>query len=110
MRPTPPILFIDVDDTLVRTAGAKRLPMTATVDLVRALHAQGAQLFLWSRGGAAYALATARELGLEPCFVAFLPKPDALLDDARIDTWRMPELHPAECSGLTADEVLARLA
>lgn len=107
---TAPVLFIDVDDTLVRTVGPKRLPMMSMLDLVRALHAHGAQLFLWSRGGAAYALATARELGVEQCFVAFLPKPHALLDDTPTHAWRLPELHPAQCTGLSAEELLAHLA
>jgi hypothetical protein len=41
---------------------------------------------------------------------AFLPKPRLLIDDAQVPGWGVVELHPAECSGLSAAEVLARIA
>jgi predicted ABC-type ATPase len=68
-------VFVDVDDTLVRSAGSKRIPIAAVVDRVRALKQAGATLYCWSRGGAEYARASALEVGLEDCFVSFLPKP-----------------------------------
>jgi hypothetical protein len=106
---TPAVLFVDVDDTLVRSFGTKRLPMGPMVALVRALFERGAELYCWSSGGAAYARASAAEVGLEDCFRAFLPKPQALLDDVEVGRWRLLQLHPAECAGLSADEVLARV-
>lgn len=72
----PAVIYVDVDDTLVRSAGSKRIPMPSTVKLVRALHDHGAALYLWSRGGASYAREVAEELGIAECFAAFLPKPD----------------------------------
>lgn len=63
----------------------------------------------WSSGGTGYARAAAEEVGLGDCFEAFLPKPHLLLDDVSVGNWRLVELHPAECSSLTADEVLERL-
>jgi|ERR1700710_2652471 len=82
------VVFVDVDDTLIHSVGAKRIPMPAVVARVRALHAEGVALYLWSSGGAEYARASAVELGIEDCFLACLPKPDAYLDDQPIQEWR----------------------
>ena len=98
------VLYVDVDDTLVRFAGPKRIPVPATIALVRDLHARGARLFCWSTGGADYARDTARELGIESCFEAFLPKPEILIDDA----WRVRTLHPNEAASLTAATLLEK--
>ena len=83
-----PAIFFDVDDTLVRSVGAKRIPMPGVVRAVHSLHEQGAELYLWSSGGAAYARATAQELGIAHCFVAFLPKPQVYVDDQPVHEWR----------------------
>lgn len=82
------IVFVDVDDTLVRSVGAKRIPMPGVVASVRQLHQQGVQLYLWSSGGAEYARMSAQELGIQDCFVAFLPKPHAYIDDQPVHEWR----------------------
>ena len=82
------VVFVDVDDTLVRSVGPKRISMPSVVARVKALHAEGAVLYLWSSGGAEYAKATAKELGLERCFTGFLPKPDAYLDDQAVHEWK----------------------
>jgi hypothetical protein len=102
----PPAIYVDVDDTLLRSSGSKRIPMTAMVSLVRALRAAGATLFCWSTAGATYARDAAEELGLRDCFEAFLPKPQILLDDLELSRWNLTELHPSECASLTASEVL----
>ena len=60
----PLVVYVDVDDTLVRSVGSKRIPMVAVVEHVRALEDGGAVLYCWSTGGAAYAESTARELGI----------------------------------------------
>jgi predicted HAD superfamily phosphohydrolase YqeG len=106
---TPPVIYVDVDDTIVRSFGSKRIPIAATVRLVRELKEQGVHLYCWSRGGAAYARTAAEELGVEDCFEAFLPKPEMLLDDVGVQGWRLVHLHPNECSSLTALEVLQRI-
>ena len=62
--------------------------MPAVVERVRELHREGVALYLWSSGGAEYARSSASELGIDECFVAFLPKPDAYLDDQSVDEWR----------------------
>jgi cation transport ATPase len=82
------IAFIDVDDTLVRSIGAKRIPMPRVVERVRRLHREGAMLYLWSAGGADYARKSAQELGISDCFVAFLPKPNLIIDDQAVADWR----------------------
>jgi phosphoserine phosphatase len=81
------VVYVDVDDTLVRTVGTKRIPMTGAVDHVRSLHAGGAQLYCWSSGGGEYAHSVAQELGIAACFVAFLPKPHVLLDDQPVSAF-----------------------
>lgn len=104
-----PVVFVDVDDTLVRSFGSKRMPMGSMVALVRQLKERGAELYCWSSGGADYARDSAAEVGLGDCFRAFLPKPNLLLDDVDPSGWNLLRLHPAEVSGQTADEVLARI-
>lgn len=82
------IVFVDVDDTLVRSIGSKRIPMPRVVERVRSLHAEGAVMYLWSTGGAEYARASAAELGISECFVGFLPKPNLIIDDQPVSDWR----------------------
>ena len=82
------IVFVDVDDTLVRSMGTKRIPMPSVVKRVIQLHQDGVGLYLWSSDGADYARASAVELGIEQCFLGFLPKPDAYIDDQSVAEWR----------------------
>lgn len=82
------VVFVDVDDTLVRSVGAKRIPMPRVIERVRGLHAEGATLYLWSTGGAEYARATAAELGISELFAGFLPKPHLIIDDQPVAEWR----------------------
>ena len=81
------VVYVDVDDTLVRSAGTKRIPMPRLIERVKRLHAEGAILYLWSTGGQDYARATAEELKIANCFVAFLPKPTLILDDQPVSEW-----------------------
>ncbi|MBK8286368.1 MAG: DUF705 domain-containing protein [Ahniella sp.] len=83
------VVYIDVDDTLIRSFGTKRMPMASVVASVRALHEQGVALYLWSSGGGDYARESAAELGIETLFIAFLPKPDVYIDDQSFDEWRL---------------------
>jgi hypothetical protein len=94
----PLVVYVDVDDTLIRTVGKKRIPMTDVADRVRALFDEGTRLYCWSAGGGEYARSVADELGIAHCFVAFLPKPHILLDDQAPSEWRrLLHLHPAQC-------------
>ena len=84
----PRIIFVDVDDTLVRSVGSKRIPMPSIIARVKALADEGAVLYLWSSGGADYARDSAIELGIAGCFVGFLPKPNVYIDDQAVHEWR----------------------
>ena len=81
-------IFVDVDDTLIRSVGTKRIPMPGVVADVRALYEAGAEMYLWSSGGSEYARASAQELNIQECFVAFLPKPTSYIDDQPVSEWR----------------------
>lgn len=83
------IVFVDVDDTLIRSYGSKRIPMPSVISAVRELHAQGVELYLWSTGGAEYARNSAMEIGLQECFIAFLPKPHSYIDDQAVHEWHL---------------------
>ncbi len=101
------IIYVDVDDTLVRSVGTTRIPMTPVIDHVRRLKADGAQLYLWSAGGADYCRSTAQELGIEDCFVAFLPKPRIMIDDQEVADWVFcTTFHPSSCSGRSLQDYL----
>jgi len=94
------IVYVDVDDTLVRSTGGTRIPLPAVVEHVKQLKADGATLYLWSAGGAEYCRATAIELGIEDCFEAFLPKPRIMIDDQEVKDWVFcTTFHPATCTG-----------
>jgi hypothetical protein len=102
----PLVVYVDVDDTLVRSAGTKRMPIPSVVAHVKQLAAQGGvELYCWSAAGAEYARATARELGIEKCFAAFLPKPNVLVDDQEIGVWkRFVVIHPLAIAEQSVEE------
>jgi FMN phosphatase YigB (HAD superfamily) len=92
----PKVAYVDVDDTLIRSTGIRRIPIITTVRHVKTLKADGWQLYCWSSGGAAYANESARELGIADCFVGFLPKPELMIDDLPPQKWNfLTILHPA---------------
>jgi hypothetical protein len=98
-------VYVDVDDTLIRTAGGKRIPVGGVAEHVRELAAAGVELYCWSAGGGLYARSVAESLGLAKFFAGFLPKPQVLLDDRLVSEWnRFIEVHPAECGKWTAQE------
>jgi cation transport ATPase len=101
----PKVVFVDVDDTLVRSFGAKRIPISSVVAHVRALHEAGFRLYCWSSGGADYARDSAEELGILHCFVDFLPKPHVLIDDQAPADWRTTEwVHTNEAASRTPSD------
>lgn len=94
------IVYVDVDDTLVRSAGSKRLPIPDVVAHVRRLKEDGVTLYCWSAGGADYARDAAAEVGLSDVFEAFLPKPRVMIDDQKVDQWPFCiTVHPTWCAG-----------
>jgi hypothetical protein len=106
----PLVVYVDVDDTLVRTVGTKRIPVPLVIEHVRSLKAQGAEMYCWSSGGAEYARTSASEFGIEDCFTGFLPKPNVVIDDQLIRDWkRFQEIDPRNTSGLTIEDYRLRL-
>jgi hypothetical protein len=97
----PSVIYIDVDDTLVRSVGKTRIPMPAVISHIRYLKDAGFDLYLWSSGGTEYCRQTAVELGIEDCFVAFLPKPNIYVDDQPIHEWkRCRHLYPLQITSI----------
>ena len=95
------VVYVDVDETLVRNYGRSRIPIPAVIAHVRQLFESGAELYCWSSGGAAYARESAREVGLEDCFTAFLPKPQVMIDDQPVSDWRkLVYIHPNSVNNL----------
>ncbi len=93
----PRVIFIDVDDTLVRSVGAKRIPIPAVIARIRQLKQDGAVLYLWSSGDADYCKASASELAIGDCFVDFLPKPNVYIDDQPVHEWKSCQhLYPSQ--------------
>ncbi len=106
----PLVIYVDVDDTIVRSVGTKRIPIPAVIQHVRALREQGAALYCWSSGGADYARESATEFGIGDCFVAFLPKPNVVIDDQKIADWRrFLEVHPAHAPTASVEALRSRL-
>ncbi len=55
MSKLPFIIYVDVDDTFVRSHGTKRIPIPIVIEHIKSLKAQGANLYCWSSGGSEYA-------------------------------------------------------
>ena len=103
-------IYVDVDDTLVRSVGTKRVPIPAVVAHVKELAQRGAELYCWSTAGAEYARGSAQELGIESCFTAFLPKPNIMIDDQDVGEWRqLKVVHPLSISEQTVESYLTAL-
>jgi hypothetical protein len=59
----------------------------------------------WSAAGTEYARSTAQRLGIERCFVGFLPKPHVVIDDQEPASWkRFTVVHPMGASSKSLDE------
>ena len=74
------VIFVDVDNTLIRSFGTKQIPIPNAIRYVRDMFNAGNLLYCWSRGGAQYSREVATKLGIADCFVCFLPKP-VVVDD-----------------------------
>jgi len=99
------IIYVDVDDTLIRTVGTRRIPIPEVIEHVRRLKSDGAELYLWSAGGALYCEEIADELGLRDCFKAFLPKPRIIIDDQEVRDWVFcTTFQPSTCAGRTLED------
>jgi len=107
----PLVVYVDVDDTLVRSVGTKRIPMPAVIEHVRTLSDAGAVLYCWSTGGADYAKTAATELGIVDCFTGFLPKPNVIIDDQDVSNWRgCIEVGPLAVAGARPEDHASALS
>ena len=101
----PLYIYVDVDETFVRNYGTKQIPIPSIIEHVKQLKAQGAILYCWSSGGAAYAQSSAKTFGIENCFEGFLPKPQVLIDDVKLSDWRhLIEIHPNSAPNQNLDD------
>ena len=98
-------VYVDVDDTLLRSAGTKTLPVPHVVEHVKDLAKSGAELYCWSAVGAEYARRAAHKLGIEQCFVGFLPKPNIAVDDQELRDWKhFAVVHPLNTASKTVND------
>lgn len=105
------VVYVDVDDTLIRSFGSKQIPMTSVIESVRRLCAEdGVTAYCWSSGGVDYARGVAERLGIAGLFTAFLPKPNLMIDDQAPVAWRdLLVVHPNETGENGAVAVRAAL-
>ncbi len=95
----PLVIFVDVDDTFVRSFGNKRIPIPSTIDRIQTLFEEKVELYCWSSGGAEYARKSAEEFKIAHCFLGFLPKPNILIDDVLLSDWfELAEVHPNQAA------------
>ncbi len=105
---SPVCIYIDVDQTLVRTVAGRWVPNQDLRQKVREWKAAGAVLYCWSSQGADYARRAAQECRVADCFVAFLPKPHVLVDDQKIEA-SLLQLAPTTAARLSVAEIRTQL-
>lgn len=106
----PTYIYVDVDETFVRNYSTKRIPMPPVIEHIKKLKEAGATMYCWSSGGAKYAEESAKEFGIENCFVCFLPKPEIMIDDLNFSQWRgLLQIHPNECSRHTLESYIQEI-
>lgn len=99
------VFFIDVDDTFVRSYGNKRVPIPVVIEHLKKLYQEGADLYCWSSGGADYAQKSAAEFGIENIFTNYLPKPQVIIDDMKVNNWRkLLQVHPNSCVSMELED------
>lgn len=92
------IVYVDVDDTSIRTFSGKRIRIPSSIEHIKKLKKQGAIIYCWGSGGAGYARMVAEELNILDLFIAFLPKPNMLIDDQNVNDWKyLLQVHPLSC-------------
>jgi phosphoglycolate phosphatase-like HAD superfamily hydrolase len=92
------VIYVDVDDTMIRSVGSKIIPIPSVISKIKSLNAAGVTLYCWSRGGEEYAIRVLDELGIRSCFEKVLSKPDILVDDESLDDLmkKIQMIHPSE--------------
>ena len=98
------IIYVDVDDTLVRSFGSKQIAMTATQNYVRQLKQAGATL--------SAELTTPGEWPARPgwptAFLLIFPN-RRFCWTSLVQDWELQQLHPNECRSNAGDGLLEKL-
>jgi long-chain acyl-CoA synthetase len=92
----PDVWAFDVDGCLVDLLGGTSLRPFAR-ELLTALRAQGIRVVLWSGGGAAWALAKARQFGVAPLIDGCYGKPSRDQDGRWTTSHMAPWHQPSVC-------------
>jgi len=77
----PPVVYFDVDDTLITYGSYSDRPKPTTLGILYRLHNLGCKIYIWSHGGALHAEQVAKDLGISSICQAFLDKPHIYVDD-----------------------------
>jgi hypothetical protein len=92
------IIYVDANALFTQAADATRTPAQSVIKHVRSLHLAGVELYCWSAAGGAFCEEVVREMGLEACFRACLPKPNVIIDRERVTEWTsLVHSHPSDC-------------
>lgn len=98
------IVYIDIDDTLIRSFGSKQIPITHSISHLKKLFNNGFEIYLWSSGGEEYCKNVAKNLGIYEYIKSFLPKPNVYIDDQKFDEWKLcKHYYPGEVDKMTND-------
>ena len=90
-------VFVDVDDTLIRSVGSKIIPNTRVIEKVRMLHQKGMTIIVWSTAGSEYAKRISENIGISEIISFYFTKPQYIIDDQEIDKWLNTKvIHPLQ--------------
>ena len=83
------IVYVDVDDTLVRSAGNRASPDDNRHSRGQTFEGRRELLCICGVPAAQdYARKSAVELEIADCFAGYLPKPNVIIDDQPVEQWR----------------------
>lgn len=105
--PDKPIVFFDVDNTLVHSlTEEEKSPHSSTptveingypwgineghINLLYDFHARGHTIIVWSAGGSTWAKRVVEALDISHLITAVMPKPFWIVDDQPVELW-LPE-------------------
>lgn len=104
------VIYVDVDDTLIRTLGTKRVPIPTAISHVRALHTQGAVLYL-SAVAVNNMLGECARYGYRGMLRRILAKTsNSKFDDQQVSEWRYCRtVHPSNCGETSMEDYVTQL-
>jgi hypothetical protein len=94
-------VFVDVDDTLIRSFGSKVIPNTRVIDKVVSLQKRGFKIYVWSSGGAEYSQKMATQVGIGAIVSGYFAKPKYIIDDQDVEKWiNTKVIHPLQIDNI----------